>query len=175
MEKGMRLTLPAPGSSMAFVTYRLEEIACAIHDTVKKRKSAARAEGRLSTPLDAYAHFRSRAFKLLGYYIDNDFHPSFRWLLEMHGKRPQRSRGSVRGNQFHLGLLAMDAAAGQFMHPNKLRDYAVLMQQARSKNVLPAAFDTFVRLTRKDAHEGRVPVSSERGSEIRRRSMNPPQ
>jgi hypothetical protein len=165
--------LPPSGSSIAMVTYRFEEITCRIHATVERKKAAAPEEYRLSAPLEAYAHFRSRAFELLSYYVDNGFQAAFRHLLEMHGERPRRSRGSVRGNDFYLGLLAMTAAAGQFMHRNKLRDLAALMQRAHIEGIAPAEFDEFVPRARKTALNDRVVVTSERGRAIRQSSMTP--
>lgn len=165
------LALPPAGSSIAMVTHRLEEIACAIHATVQRKKAAAAEEDRLRVPVDAYEHFRRQAFKLLAYYVDNGFPAAFQWLLQMHGKGPRRSRGSVQGNEFHLGLLAMTAAAGQFMHRNKLRDLAFLMQQAHIDGIAPMQFDKFVPQARKRARIERVAVTAERGRAIRQRSM----
>ena len=160
-------SLPDAGSSIALVTHRLEEIACAIQVTVQRKKAAAAEVNRLRVPLEAYAHFRARAFKLLAHYVDNDFEASFRWLLDMHGKSPKRARGSVCGNEFYLGLLAMEAAAGPFMHRNKLRDLAALMQQAHIAGIAPTQFDEFVPQARKRARNERVVVSAERGRTIR--------
>lgn len=162
--------LPPAGSSIAMVTHRLEEIACAIQNTVQRKKAAAE-EKRLSVPLEAYAHFRLRAFELLAYYVDNEFQAAFGLLLEMHGERPKRLRGSVRSNKFYLGLLAMTAAAGHFMHRNKLRDLAAIMQQAHIDGIAPPQFNQFVSQARKGARNERVVVTAERGRAIRQNSM----
>lgn len=138
------------------LAYRLEAIACAIQQTVQKKKAIARGQMRLAPPPEAYAHFRQRAFKVLSYYIENDLQAAFGWLLVIYEKHPKRSRGSVRGNDFHLGLLAMTAAAGRFLHPNKLRDLALLMQQARSGGVTATEFEGFRLTVLKKARHDRV-------------------
>ena len=160
------LPLPPAGSSSAMVTYRLEQIACAIQQSVQEKKAAAVDEDRLKVPLDAYAHFRRRSFEVLTHFIDNDFQAAFGWLLEMHAAKPQRSRGDLRGNDFHVGLLALTAAAGEFMHRNKLGDLAKVMRQAHGAGVATAEFNDFVAMARKNALSERVIVSPERGMQL---------
>lgn len=133
--------LPPPESSIALTTYRLEEIARAIQKSV--RKKARRPRLNLRVPAESYIHFRRQAYELLSYYVDHDLQPAFTWLLAMHDKAPKRLRGSVRGNDFHLGLLAMTAAAGQFMHRNKLRELATAMQRAHAEGISKVDFERF--------------------------------
>lgn len=146
MVKKKALSLPPAGASMAKAVRRLEQISRAIQKSVqKKRRVAANAD---RSPLDAYRHFRKKAFKLLDHYVENEMEAAFRFLAEMQGKGPKRSRGRVRGNDFHIGLLAMTAAAGDFMSRNRLRELAMLMQQARAEGIKDAEFNQFVARSR---------------------------
>jgi hypothetical protein len=141
--KKSNLPLPSQGSSMAMAVLLLEQISQAIQASMQREAKRSAA--------DAYDHFREKAYKLLSHYVDHDLHEAFGWLAQIRGAAPKRLRGSVRDNNFHLGLLAMTGAAGVFMSPNKLRDLAKLMQQAHEDDVPPAEFNEFVSDTRKYA------------------------
>lgn len=165
------LSLPPVGSSKAKATHRFEEISQKIYETVAGKRADAAKEHPMKVSREAYAHFRQRAYKLLSYYVDNEFQEAFRWLLEMYGKAPKRSRGSVKENDFHLGLLAMTASAGQFMHQNKLRDLAARMKEAYEGGVAEAEFDKYVSQARRKARCDRVLVSEEVGLAIQQRNL----
>ena len=173
-----KLRLPVPGSSLAGAVWRLEEISCAIHKSVQEYKNSARSGGQLRTPSRAYEHFRKKAFKLLSHYVDTGFQDAFRFLLAMKGRTPSRMRGSVRGNEFHFGLLAMSAAANiqpnegkDFMSRNRLRELAALMNQAHQEGIKEADFNDFVARERRSARDDRVVVDRDRGRQIRQRSI----
>ena len=169
--KKTNLPLPPPGSSMAMAVHRLEQISCAIQKSVIERKGNPACDIPLRTPTKAYSHFRRQAFEVLAHYVDNDLQAAFGWLVAMHGQAPRRRRGSVKKNEFHLGLLAMSAAAGTFMSLNRIRDLARNMQDAYERGIEPADFNNHVVRARKQDWASREPVTAERAEAITRRAM----
>lgn len=137
-------------------TLRLEEISKAIQHSVTEKRTRTNGGPSPTVSGVAYRHFRQKAFRLLSHYVDNNFDDSFYWLLAMRNQLPKRTRGSVAGNPFHLGLLAMTAAAGEFMSRNKLRDLAAEMQCGHALGILPAEFNAYVSGARRRATEQRI-------------------
>lgn len=100
---GDRLELPEPDASLALTVYRLEAISEAIYDRFEEI-AANDEEPSQTARLRAYAHFRSRAYRLLSHYISHGFQEAFRWLLGIHGAAPKRTRIPLEQNPFHWGL-----------------------------------------------------------------------
>jgi hypothetical protein len=144
---------------MAFAVWRFEAISRAIHSSFT---SKLKKPGQLAPNLDAYGHFRNRAFRLLTHYVDTDRSEAFRWLLMMYGAAPRKTRIPLSDNPFHWGLLALTSAGGTFMSKNKLRSLAVLMKRAHAEGLSEADFETFVQ------HERRLQAYGESGRQSRR-------
>ena len=143
------LKLPVSGASMPLAVFRLEAISCAIRQSFNGLATGQHNIGS-KTGGDAYTHFRSRAYRLLTHYVDHDLQDAFRWLLLMKGAAPRKTRISLDQNPFHWGLLAITAAAGTFMSPNKLRSLGSLMKRAHAQGIKEEGFEAYIRRTRKD-------------------------
>jgi hypothetical protein len=135
--------LPPASSSMALAVLRLETISRTIHDTYSSLASSDAGSN------DAYAHFRARAYLLLNHYVDHGLQDAFQWLLLMNSAAPKKIRITLQENPFHWGLLAMTAVAGTFMSPNKLRDLAFVMKDARAAGVPWPKLEAFILDRRK--------------------------
>jgi hypothetical protein len=144
------LELPEPTASMSFVVYRLEAISKAIHQSFEEIV-ANEEEPSQAGRLRAYAHFRSRAYRLLSHYIGHGFQEAFRWLLGMQGAAPKRSRIPLHQNPFHWGLLAVTAAGGPFMSPNRLRELASDLQAAHAAEVPEEGLESFLQARKRQA------------------------
>ena len=145
-----RLELPEVDASLALAVYRLEANSDAIYDTFQEI-AASDEESYQTARLRAYAHFRSCAYKLLSHYIRHGFQEAFRWLLGMRGAAPKRCRIPLHQNPFHWGLLAMKAAGGPFMSPNRLRELATDFQAAYETGVAEGELENFLRARKSQA------------------------
>jgi hypothetical protein len=151
------LDLPDSSASMPLAICHLEAISVAIHD-----RFAAGADSRTPPSLEAYARFRTSAYRLLTHYVDQGLDEAFRWLLVINDAAPERTRITLEENPFHWGLMAMTAAAGTFMSPNKLRDLGASMKRAHAEDVLKDDFEVFIRgLRRRQRHRAIAPILAE--------------
>ncbi len=143
------IDLPVRGSSVALSMYRLEVASRDIHEKLQASLARSSRNSTLFPPLNAYVRFRRKAFKLLAHFVDAELTEAFGWYLIVSGKARNRPRASLEYNPFHWGLLAMSAAAGTFMHPNKLRIIAMHMQTAHAAGISDADLEAHIQSQRR--------------------------
>ncbi|MEO8272086.1 MAG: hypothetical protein ABI557_20415 [Aureliella sp.] len=136
---------PERGASVVLAMYRLENISRTIHSEFQNKLAQSRQDPPRCRPHDAYVYFREEAFALLSYYVDHEFVAAFQWYLVVRERLPKRTRVRLEDNPFHWGLLAMSAASGTYMSPNKLRDLGVAMLDAHAAGTTETEFQAQTR------------------------------